>query len=774
MRLEVLLIHSNELGMHASLRLKLALLMLSCPFLLGAASKQPVRLQLHYLHQFQFAGFYAAQFLGLYDKAGLEVQIDEGAPGLQTVTTVLNGHAAFGVSDTELLWRRLRGEPVVALGVVFQNSAYCLVSLNASNILSLNDLRNKRVGLTEGRGSWLFKAMFLKHQVPLSSFQVLEPRWDLESLIKGEADATQAYCTGELYKLREFGLPFQTIYPMDYGLNFYGDTLFTSEKYLAEQPEVVEKFRKASFEGWRYAFANPEQTIDYILSLPSVKERGVSRERLRYEATVMRHLILPDSVPPGSMNEQRWTQMARELLPVASSKGLHLDHLTGFVYKTPEESMKLLQRRMSWIAGTAALLLSLALIWVYQLRKSVKQRTRALSESKRLAEIRSEEAKQANAAKTLFLAGISHEFRTPLTAIIGFSDILRQSSLGQREDRWMELIHARAEDLLALVNQTLDLIQSETGHIPSQLVDFDLKQQLDEIASSFTPQFQAKDISFAYSLGPNATMRLRGHALALRQIFINLLSNSVKFVPQGGQINVHCYEDRTAAGKDGCLGMHFIHFIVSNNGPSIDAKTAEHLFEPFSSHRRTNEEKGYGLGLAICKRLALTLGGDIWYESSAPGCSFHVTTCFASAASTDADSAAESQELRPIAAGQKRILLVDDDAVNRELIRTYLTMSGFTTAEAENGQTAVSRCESQRYDLIIMDIGLPDFDGVRATEKILNSHRSLNKHTPIIALTASTVFKERDRCLKAGMVAFLTKPIDFENLIFTIRNTASG
>lgn len=755
--------------MRSSFWYKILLLLSFCPALLHAAGKRPVRLQLHYFHQFQFAGFYAADFLGLYEREGLDVEIEEATPGVETLTTVLNGHAAFGVSDTELLWRRLRGEPLVALGVVFQNSAYCLVSLNASRIFEPDDLRGKRVGLSQGRGSWLIKAMFYKQGLPLTSLDVLEPRWDIESLIRGEADASQAYCTGELFKLREFGLPFQVIYPMDYGVNFYGDTLFTSAAFLAENPEVVEKFRRASFEGWRYAFDHMEETIDYIMTLPSVQKRGISRDRLRYEASMMRHLIQPDSVSLGSMSERRWEEMAAMMLPLAAPGELDLKYLRGFVYENPALFMQGLQRRLGWILGVVLLLFALALAWVYQLKRSVRQRTQDLTEAKRLAELRSEEAKQANAAKTLFLAGISHEFRTPLTAILGFSDIVRKTTLSKQQDKWMEIIHARARDLLALVNQTLDLIQSENAQIPSQFVDFDLKQQLDEIASSFTPQFRSKDVIYSSRLSPDAALRLKGQALALRQILINLLSNAVKFVSPGGHISLSCTEEKTKADTAApCIdrpGLHFFHFVVSNDGPQIDAQTAAHLFEPFSSHRPRSEEKGYGLGLAICKRLAASLGGEIWYENLPVGCSFHVTACFAAASSAD-ESFTLSQ--------QKRILLVDDDAVNRELIRTYLSMSGFLTVEAENGQKAVARCEDERYDLIIMDIGLPDFDGVRATEKILKSDSSLNKQTPIVALTASTVYKERDRCLKAGMVAFLTKPIDFDKLIFTIREAASS
>jgi signal transduction histidine kinase/ActR/RegA family two-component response regulator len=753
--------------MQRSFVLALGLWVLST--LAPAQDRWPVRLQLQYFHQFQFAGFYAAEYLGLYKKAGLDVTILENEPRQQPVTAVLNGYAEFGVSDTEVLWRRLQGEPLVALGVIFQQSAYCLVTLNRSDIMTLNDLKGKKVGIAEGRGSYLFKTMFQKQNIPLDAMTIVNPKWDLQSLISGETDASGAYATGEIYRLRELGLPFQIIYPMDYGVAFYGDTLFTTDKFLNEHPEIVEKFRKASFDGWRYAFNHVEETIDYILKLPSVQARHVSRERLRYEATMMRHLILPDLIEPGSMSETRWHSMAADLNQIQNPAG-DLSRLTGFIYQSPQEKARLRQHTIVILTSIFAAMLLLSLIWIFMLRKLIKQRTAELSKAKHLAEVQTAEAKKADTAKTMFLAGISHEFRTPLTAILGFSDVLKKTELHPQQEQWVRIIQERADDLLALVNQTLELIGAEEEARPRKIVDFDLKQQIDDIILSLTPSAKDKDISIRTELAPNLPTLIRGSALMLRQILMNLIGNAVKYVPQGGLITIACWD--VEPDKD-LREPHCFHFAIRDNGPGICPEMEPLLFKPFEGqvqHGHDVSQKSFGLGLTICKRLVTSLAGDIWFENhSEGGCTFHVTASFIVVKPAEVTHEAVQSASKP-----KKILLVDDDPINRELLKAYLSMYGYALEEADSGLRAVNVCTADKFDLILMDIGLPDIDGIKATTRILNDDQSLNKKTPVVALTAAALQKDRERCLNAGMVAFLTKPINFHDLLFTIQGTTTA
>ncbi len=732
------------------------------------AGKSPVKLQLQYFHQFQFAGFYAAQYLGLYDKSDLDVTIQEGGPQHDPIESVLRGSADFGVSDTDVLWRRLKGDPLVALGVIFQHSAYCLVSLARRNIMTLDDLRGKRVGIAEGRGSYLFKAMFRKQGIELDEVTLVPPRWNLESIVRGEIDANGAYATGELYRLRELNIPYHVIYPVDYGVEFYGDTLFTDAEYLAKHPDLVEKFRQATFDGWAYAFEHPEEVIDYILAQPSVQKRRITRDRLRYEATVMRHLILPDIIELGSMNQARWEKMARELV-ILDPQNLRIERLKGFVYQLPAVQSHLMAQRFGFVGAGIVLLLIFSLGWVFQLQRAVKERTRDTEEAMRLADLRSEEAKSANAAKTMFLASISHEFRTPLTAILGFSELMKTTILSQQQRAWMKIIQTRAQDLLALVNQTLELIQSESSTVSSKISTFNLEEELAEIEASFDPLFRSKNIKFTLYSIPLDLPPLQGPLLVLRQILINLISNASKFVSDEGHIELYCRE-QTKPGIP--AGKYCLCFSVIDDGPGVPAEIGPVVFDSFMHPFRQKLEKkqqGFGLGLSICKRLVATLGGEIWYENRPEGgCAFHFTALFS-------EGKSEAPATLPnLQSSQRKILLVEDDPVNRELIRTYLAMSGLSAVEADTGQKAITNCEQESYDLILMDIGLPDIDGVKTSEQIKNSPRSKNRQTPIVALTASALAQERERCLQVGMCHYLSKPINFKDLMHTINSSSKA
>ncbi len=703
---------------------------------------QKVRLQLQYLHQFQFAGFYVAEARGLYRKAGLEVEIKELTPGQSVTDKVLAGEAEFGVSDTELLQERLRGKPLVALGVVFQNSAYCMVTLGSSQILSLADLRGKRVGVPTGRGGSLFRASFQAAGIPLSSMEVSEPGWGMGPLLSGELDAKVGYSTDSSWELREAGKLFHIIYPLDYGIDFYGDTLFTREALIESNPELVERFRQASFEGWKLAFEDVDATIDLILPFASVQERKITRDRLRHEASVMRHLILPNLVEWGSMKEERWHRMADTLMSLDSS--LKPDNFKGFVYQTAEQRKKVLERGIQLVAGFLLLMLVLSALWIYQLRRAVGQKTQALSESERLARLSSEEAKAANEAKSMFLAGVSHEFRTPLTAICGFADLLSGTALNEQQQSWLQVLRARAQDLLQLVNQLLQLIeadvQSHKPHSDALVLRDELPSLLKTFLDSDTQQ------RFTLSIAEEVPEQVSLPPLVLRQILLNLIQNAKKYGPSDGTIALKCSLECSADQKKNLI------LEVRDEGPGIPEELSTRLFEPFSRGKSVGGASS-GLGLSICRKLLTASGGEIWYRNHQPhGCSFFVRIPLPDLAKPE-----------NLSLTQGRILLVDDDPVNRDLVRTLFHMHGLELEEAFDGKEALAKANQKNYAFILMDLGLPDMGGIEVLHQLRKS--GLNQQTPVIALTASVTEHVRRQCEEAGMLAFLEKPIDFPRLL---------
>jgi len=226
-----------------------------------------VTLQLKWKHQFQFAGYYAAQELGYYRDAGLDVHIQEATPDTDPITEVINGHAQFGVGTSSLVLARSQGKPVVVLGVIFQHSPYVFYTAKNTGIETLRDLAGKRVML-EPQSDELF-AYLKKEGVEPNLIKQVRHSFDPQDLISGKADAISGYMSHETYFFDRAHFAYQTFTPRMAGIDFYGDNLFTSEQELNDHPERVEAFRKASLQGWNYAKNHPNEIIDIILTKSS-------------------------------------------------------------------------------------------------------------------------------------------------------------------------------------------------------------------------------------------------------------------------------------------------------------------------------------------------------------------------------------------------------------------------------------------------------------------------------------------------------------------------
>src|SRR5690606_18337949 len=219
----------------------------------------PVSLQLKWRHQFQFAGYYAAQLKGFYKDKGLDVSIIEGSVHRPPVSRVLNGEADFGITGADILFDFVHGKPVVITSVIFQHSPYVFLTLKESKIRFVSDLYKKRVMVSDDQGWVLLKSLFLKEGINIDSIEILRHSWSTKDLIAGKIDALSSYSTVEPYQLMQMGHVVSLVNPRDYGLDFYGDLIFTSESYARENHEIVESFNEATIKGWEYALANKEE-----------------------------------------------------------------------------------------------------------------------------------------------------------------------------------------------------------------------------------------------------------------------------------------------------------------------------------------------------------------------------------------------------------------------------------------------------------------------------------------------------------------------------------
>lgn len=335
-----------------------------------------VTLQLKWLHQFQFAGYYAALAKGFYRDEGLDVTIREGGAGRPVVATVLKGDAHYGIGDSDLLIDRINGQPLVALAAIFQHSPYVLMSRADRGIRSPSDLVGARVMLSDGQGSIQLRAVLKREGIDPQRVNILPQTWKLEDLIEGRVDAMSAYSTVEPALLRARGVAPATMRSLDYGVDFYGDILFTTEAQAAKAPERTAAFLRATRKGWEYAFTHEQEIADLITGMKGVRQRGLTRAALLGEAMQMRPLVLPDLVEIGHLNPGRLESIARTLVSLGMVKADY--SLAGLMF---EPRTGLHPGLVRWLAGAVfgvVALLALVFLWNLQMRRSVRERTRQL------------------------------------------------------------------------------------------------------------------------------------------------------------------------------------------------------------------------------------------------------------------------------------------------------------------------------------------------------------------------------------------------------------
>lgn len=360
-----------------------------------------------------------------------------------------------------------------------------------------------------------------------------------------------------------------------------------------------------------------------------------------------------------------------------------------------------------------------------------------------------QQAEAAERAKGAFLANMSHEIRTPLNAVIGFADLLRDTSAPTPErEKWLALQMEAARALIAIVDDVLDLSKFEAGRLELELAPLAPTDLAESCVALLTPRARDKRLAISVTLEPDLPAWVKGDATRLRQILLNLLSNAVKFTSAG---HVQLKVARRAGN---------LIFVVTDTGLGIPADRRQHLFMPFSQLDAsvTRRFGGTGLGLAITKRLVDAMGGRIEVESQpGHGSSFHVflplpDTEAPAVTASDQDGNAPLPSYRPLS-----ILLAEDVFANQMLVRTILERAGHRVTVVENGEEAVDALtlSPQAFDLVLMDVQMPKMDGIEATRRI----RQLGATLPILALTANVLREEREACMEAGMTGHLAKPV---------------
>jgi signal transduction histidine kinase/FixJ family two-component response regulator len=389
--------------------------------------------------------------------------------------------------------------------------------------------------------------------------------------------------------------------------------------------------------------------------------------------------------------------------------------------------------------------------------------------AKQTAELRETNARleEISRLKSDFLANMSHELRTPMNAIIGFSELLSETPLAEEQLDYTRTIAQSATSLLTLINDILDLAKIEAGKLELEHQPFELAEVIDNVAAMFKIPAREKGVAVTCKIDSRIPKRIMGDSNRLRQILINLAGNAMKFTEQGG-IDIQVAYEREAAGQI------VSRFSVHDSGIGIPADRVEAIFEKFTQADGSTTRKygGTGLGLAICLQLVELMGGRLTVESEVgKGSTFYFVIPLEEAPAEIISLQEHKEAGREKAASGGRILLVEDNAVNQRLASILITRQGYEVEVASDGAESLEHLRHQTFDLVLMDVQMPNMDGMEATRRIREIEadpvlrqsyvglRTLEQPLGIIGLTAHARKEDETACYEAGMTGFLTKPI---------------
>jgi len=738
-------------------------------FLLTVSSTEgaeKVRLLLKWKHQFQFAGYYMAKEKGYYQEAGLDVELKEAESEAYTIEKVLKNEYDFGIANSGLVVHYLNGEPVVVLAAICQRSPSVLLVKKSSGITSAKDLQNKKIMLGETAYAGEIYALLQSAGLGLKDYKIVPPSFTLNELLSGQIDAINAYLSNEPYFLQKFDIDYTILSPEDEGINFYADCLFSTSKYLKNNPKTADKFLEASLKGWRYALSHVDETANIIIEKYSTTK---IKEHLLFEANILNTMIMPQIVEVGHMDQSRWDSIAKTFVKLGLAKNTR--PLDEFIYVPTKARDHKSYSIVAIILIVILIIVSLAAVIILISHRKVKKELRhviaqfkierkdkdksvaELLETRTQLSLHLHEGKKFAEQRDVFLANLSHEIRTPMNAIVGFSNLVQKGQIEEdKYDEIFEIIQKNSLNLLKVIDNLVDLSKIQTGSLKIAASRVSISKLMEEsvefLQGDMLPNMRDK-VKFKIDI-PDHSIFIRTDEKRLKQAICGLASSFSRILEEG-EIKIFVKEE----------GGNLL-FALREENKEISENEMRQLIEDQNIYTDSFQplSEGISLNISLSREIIKLLNGNLWYEVSRDnGTSIYISIPFVALPPQKANSTDTIQTYKML--DNLVVLVVEDDPSNSLLLKAMLEKRGATVIIARNGKEAINLAlNNSQIQLILMDIKLPEVNGLEATKAIKKEKPNL----PIIAQTAYAMEEDRYRCLEAGCDDYIVKPIIQEEL----------